>query len=91
MVESSKHAEAIEQLIAFQNHLAETTDEILDVLEVSDELDVKYNVVITINGKSIEFDSNADTYSGIDLLLNEELKYHVLAKMKEDGTTIEEV
>lgn len=69
------------ELDVFQNHLAETTGEILDVIDTSNqngvklELDPKFDVTITVNGKTIVIPCSADIYSSIDLIINEEREY----------------
>jgi hypothetical protein len=65
-----------QELIEFKNHLADTTNEVLDTLDTSDgsaSLE-KFDIVVTVNGKSIQIPCNADAYSTLEMMIDEELK-----------------
>lgn len=63
----------LKELLDFKQHITDSTTTLLDELDETEEVDEKYDVVITINGKTIVVPSNADAYANIERLIYDEL------------------
>ncbi|AFQ96361.1 hypothetical protein [Bacillus phage vB_BceM_Bc431v3] len=56
----------------FKSHLDSTVNEIMDLLHEGKDVE-GYNVTISLNGKSIEIDMNADLYANLENIIQDEI------------------
>lgn len=61
------------ELENFKNHLDQSVLDMMDENDKSGNIDPKYNVTISVNGKSIVIPCNADAYANIERLIYDEL------------------
>lgn len=69
--------EKLSDLQNFKNHLELTLEEITnDFIFKGKPYNEKFNTNITVNGKSIEIDLNADCFENLSSLIQTEIDYH---------------
>lgn len=62
-----------DEIVEFRNHLEKSVDAMLEFLDIRG-YDSRYDVKISVDGKELSLDMNADTYSRLCAFLEDEMK-----------------
>ena len=74
MMDSEDLEKTRKNLRDFSQHLENTKEKLLDSFDNGTGYLEKFNIVLTINGKTITLDLNADIWSKLKMLIDEEIK-----------------